>query len=120
MCSGEPGCGVAPHRHARGYRIKRRRAEQADFLEELQEQDPAAALTIVVWCYLQREDGVDRAFFDAERWACGDEPVSPHVAGAWVSVRDMARVWLTEPDGITDEMIDTMHAVAAWADVAAA
>lgn len=103
-----------------GYRIKRRRAVQADVLEELQEQDPAVALTIVVWCYLQREDGVDRAFFDAERWACGDEPVPPAVAGAWASVRDMARVWLTEPDSITAEMVDTMHAVAAWVEPVAA
>jgi len=103
-----------------GYRVKRRRAAQAQFLEELQEHDPAAALTIVVWCYLQREDGVDLAFSDAERWACGDEPVPLDVADAWASVRDMARVWLTEPDGITDEMVDTMHAVDAWVEPASA
>ncbi len=102
------------------YCVKRRRAVQADFLEQLQAQDPEAALSIVLWCYLQREDGVDQAFFDAERWACGDEPVPPAVAAAWAAVCDMARVWLTESDGITEEMIDTMHAVAAWADVAPA
>lgn len=102
------------------YRAKRRRGEQARFLEELQRQDATAALTIIVWCYLQRANGVDQAFFDAERWACGDELVPPHVAGEWASVRDMARVWLTEPDSITAEMIDTMHAVAAWVEPVAA
>jgi len=99
--------------------VKRQRAAQGRFLNDLMCENPKEAIAIIVWCYLQRDGGVDAAFADAERWACGGVLVPSHQARAWGDTLVLAHLWAADRgDEMTDAQVATMDSVLAWVQVA--
>jgi len=102
-----------------GEQIKRQRAAQGQFLDDLMREDPDGATAIIVWCYLQRDGGVDQAFATAEQWACGGAPVPSSWAREWADTLALARLWADERwDDLTDAQVATVDSVLAWVQVA--
>ncbi len=92
-----------------------RRVKHTALLARLWDQDPAAATTVVLWCYLRRHETIDATLEHAARWIGGEGPVPMDVASSWAHARVAALAWTSNSmDAAQQDIRQTVDGAMVW------